>query len=611
MNVILGVLVRAVVHYSELEKQIQISRLKELNSQINTNKLLGISKIYMAQSNIAMTVQADFGHMPRTLLNILVIAKTQSGKTGAMIAICRDYKKYHNIPIGNIYMITGHSSKAWKKQTKKRFPAVLEKNIYHRPDFGKKNGPKNKLIKEISQKKNILFIMDEVHVAAKKGQSMDSLFKKLGFNNRENCLKKDIKIVEFSATPDGTVYDINGWGRNSKIIKMEPGHNYVGADDLEQQKRVSQFQDLCCYNKNTGQYNRRKAIKNIEEIKSKITKYDEPMYHIIRTPVAPHQNEVIDMFKEVFPNEYKYETFDGDSKKSVDMTSINDRYLKIKPKKHTFIFIKEMLRMAVTLHKEYLGILYERRSKNINDSTMIQGLIGRATGYDDNGKTHIFTNIDSIIKYRNLWDSDFSTELMIQWKSNTTKSSVGGGTESRGTFNVPAGGESKTNNDDKQESYKLHYRIFDSYEKAIDYGKNLRYENGKTPRFCRKKKRVTNNNGCVFICDSLTENTKKSQVPRSLDDVEHRMKKCIHRNNKQTSNKSNTTMLVYYENPPEKVEEEWVNGDDKTERYVVPIPYIRNDERDDGLPKYVEDIDKKYNIGPDKQYSIMSKREKE
>ena len=107
MNVFLGTLVRTVVHYTELQKKIQNSRLEELNSQINTNKLLGISKIYMEQSNIAMTVQADFGHMPRTLLNILVIAKTQSGKTGAMIAICKEYKKYHNIPIENIYMITG------------------------------------------------------------------------------------------------------------------------------------------------------------------------------------------------------------------------------------------------------------------------------------------------------------------------------------------------------------------------------------------------------------------------------------------------------------------------------------------------------------------------
>ena len=55
-----------------------------------------------------------------TLLNILVIAKTQSGKTGAMIAICKEYKTYHNIPIEHIYMITGHSSTAWKKQTKKK-----------------------------------------------------------------------------------------------------------------------------------------------------------------------------------------------------------------------------------------------------------------------------------------------------------------------------------------------------------------------------------------------------------------------------------------------------------------------------------------------------------
>ena len=445
-----------------------------LNSQIDLKREKGVSCIYLQQENIGIKVRASFNTMPRKLINVLVIAKTQSGKTGAMISICKEYTDKEQgklIPLENIYMITGHSSTAWKKQTKIRFPEILEKNIYHRPDFGKKNGPKNKLVKEINGKKNILFIMDEVHVAAKRGQTMDSLFKKLGFNNLDYCLNNDIKIVEFSATPDGTVYDLNGWGQNSKIMKMTADPDkYTGAHDLLEQKRVSQFEDLCYYDRNTGKYDRDKAIKNIENVKSKITTlYNEPLYHIIRTPPASHQNEVIDMFKSVFNNEkYKFETFDGDSKKSNDMTGINDRYLKIKPKKHTFIFIKEMLRMAVTLHKTYLGILYERRSKNINDSTMIQGLIGRATGYDDNKKTHIFTNIDSIIKYRNLWDSDFSTEIMIQWKSNTTKSKIGGGTKSCGTFNVPAGGESKTNVMEEREIMGTD-KPFNTWEEARDF----------------------------------------------------------------------------------------------------------------------------------------------
>ena len=47
-----------------------------------------------------------------------------------MISICKEYTNEHLIPIDNIYMITGHSSTAWKNQTKIRFPDSLKKNIY-------------------------------------------------------------------------------------------------------------------------------------------------------------------------------------------------------------------------------------------------------------------------------------------------------------------------------------------------------------------------------------------------------------------------------------------------------------------------------------------------
>ena len=64
------------------------------------------------------------------------------------------------------------------------------------------------------------------------------------------------------------------------------------------------------------------------------------------------------------------------------------------------------MRCAITLKKTYLGILYEGCPKCIaHDTTIIQGLLGRATGYDDNGISIIFTNIESINKYQILWDS--------------------------------------------------------------------------------------------------------------------------------------------------------------------------------------------------------------
>ena len=66
---------------------------------------------------------------------------------------------------------------------------------------------------------------------------------------------------------------------------------------------------------------------------------------------------------------------------------------------------------------------------------MIQGLLGRCTGYDDTGHTNIFTNINSIIKYHKLWSSGFD-DRSIKWYSKTTKYNRGELTGDN-TFNNP------------------------------------------------------------------------------------------------------------------------------------------------------------------------------
>ena len=49
---------------------------------------------------------------------------------------------------------------------------------------------------------------------------------------------------------------------------------------------------------------------------------------------------------------------------------------------HTFIFIKDTLRCAVTIHKPFIGILYERFTRFPNRASIIQGLLGRATEFE-------------------------------------------------------------------------------------------------------------------------------------------------------------------------------------------------------------------------------------
>jgi hypothetical protein len=58
------------------------------------------------------------------------------------------------------------------------------------------------------------------------------------------------------------------------------------------------------------------------------------------------------------------------------------KILNTKPTKHTFIFIKDTLRCAVTIPKEHIGILYERFTSFPNRASVIQGLLGRATGFE-------------------------------------------------------------------------------------------------------------------------------------------------------------------------------------------------------------------------------------
>ena len=60
------------------------------------------------------------------------------------------------------------------------------------------------------------------------------------------------------------------------------------------------------------------------------------------------------------------------------------------------------------LSKEHIGIWYERRAAQMMDDVVVQGLLGRATGYDDNGDSIIFTDINSVDRYIDLFDSNFS-----------------------------------------------------------------------------------------------------------------------------------------------------------------------------------------------------------
>ena len=358
------------------------------------------TKIFENQKKIASRIIEDF--KGGSLINEMVISPTQSGKTGIICETIRLIIKETNIPHENIYIITGLSSVEWKKQTKKRIPDLFSNRVFHRNDLN------SNFKEDIKTKKNIFIILDEVQIASAKNQTIHKVFKELGYMDIKSILEKDVKFIEITATPNGSIYDLLKWGENfSKKIIVSPPPEYTSCFKLLEENRVKDYKDLC---------DSPDAIENIKELKKTIkTVYLTPRYHIIRTKAAELQQVTKNNFNKVFGNKCNFIDFDFLSEES----DIND-ILGTKPKKHTFIFIKEKLRCAKTIEdKSIMGVYYERFTSLPEDDVIIQGMLGRATGYNDNGDSIVYTNIDSINKYRELLMSNFE-RTDINWVSSST-----------------------------------------------------------------------------------------------------------------------------------------------------------------------------------------------
>lgn len=394
------ILHRNVIPNSPDEQLIENLRRRRVIDHIELQHLDGTSKVYDNQRLSAAKICTEL-ISPETLF-VLLIGKCQSGKTGTMVAFIKQYllNPDNFTPVNHIFVITGLSSTDWKRQTRYRIPdgiVVLHRNELN-DDFAEK----------LSKMRNVLLIFDEVHIACSKKQTLSKLFQKAGIQDVQTLLERDFKCVEFCATPDGVLYNLShpSWRNHTKILTSEPGVGYIGIYELYQQNRVLQSENLCGDDEETFQ--------RIKDLKKIIIKYNSCRYHLFRVPGGDKsiQSNLLHIFGST---DYSYLTYDQQS----DITDLNE-VLSKQPYKHTFIFIKEKLRCAVTLVKTFLGILYERFSINPNDSVNVQGFAGRVAGYDINSDAIIFTNIESILHYEELYNTDFK-DITIPWRSNSTR----------------------------------------------------------------------------------------------------------------------------------------------------------------------------------------------
>lgn len=360
--------------------------------------------IYENQFRIGSKVSETFINndgSPAEVLYAMVVAKTQSGKTGSMLEVIGRAVNEGGVSPDNIFIITGLSSKDWKESTKKVFPQIIHSNILHNNDV------RQTLALNLNGKQKVLIIIDELHMASSDNQTIASVLKECKFHDPEYCYENDIRIVEYSATPDGVLKDRLKNEERSRRIFAEDGDGYTSCFDLLEQERVFQFKDLSEGN-------------NVLELWRYITnKYNTPKYHIIRTATKNPKKDKTEENLKTLP---EFEVLEHNMNTRQEIGDLN-AIIRCPPSKHTIIIIKEMLRCAKVLEKQHIGVVYERFCKNVNDSAIIQGLLGRVTGYGVPKDISVFTNIDTINRYKKLWDSEFG-DASIKWISNTNNKST-------------------------------------------------------------------------------------------------------------------------------------------------------------------------------------------
>ena len=508
----------------------------ELNKIFNSRDKFNIDLMDLKQNNKFTEFEnrkEDLTNILSLVMNkknthILIIGRTQDGKTYIMLKTIHNIINTSLIPITNIFIITGLSSKDWVEQMKDRSPAILHTNIFHRQDLKTKFVEK---FKEIG--KNIIINIDEAHIASSFKNTIAHVFKELQLDDKQYLYENNILIIEYTATPNGNIIDLNNTKKdNYGFYKLNKLPEYTGIEDLLNQNRVKECKDLYIDELKDVLYNYYKANKidkkdyedkiklfnDIESIIKELAKeylsnkkiyeddfiefvilYNYELNHKEIYLIKIYYKHLINVFDNIFEikdivNAYGEPSYvlirtKTSYKQSISKQLIKQIFkedetnfiyydgnsyitldiLKIKPIKTTIIFIKEKLRCSITLYKQYISVLYDRSNCwKSNDDTSIQGLAsGRSSGYDDNGKYIVFGDINCFNKYIELYEANFGDNSII-WSSTTT-TTIDKITQSRGTYNNDECIKTGKRTDNKKNCKNILTKECKSYQEAQEF----------------------------------------------------------------------------------------------------------------------------------------------
>jgi hypothetical protein len=332
-------------------------------------------------------------------------AEMQAGKTGVLAGLIRlilsNFRKLQIHP-SNIFVITGMSDTAWKKQTKERLIPDVRDGVEHNA-----RGGLDRIAEEMyrmhgrsGELRNILIIVDESHIAAAdSNRPQRMVFDTLGrLCPRDKWVENNIHVLTISATDPAKVMDITTAAEaDSAVVRLQTTPDYQSVESLLADERIIPIQ---------GDIHTEWATDAIRDII--FHEYDnQPLYHLLR-PKATNYQKTVNALAREFPDatiicwdgSNKGGAAGGSGSSTTSDADIND-ILEEAPARTTFILLKNMLYAAKTLEDEHVGILFDRVGGK--DDTNLQSLLGRACGYFKSKRTYVFTSKQTVDNYISCW----------------------------------------------------------------------------------------------------------------------------------------------------------------------------------------------------------------
>lgn len=357
-------------------------------------KRAGAQIVYANQAEAATEIVRQFIELKK--LWIVLVAPPGAGKTGVILDVLRLLGQHpdamYQIHIKNMLLITGMSDNDWSKTMKDGMLDALHPTIHHRGELRR--------MESLETMRNGIIVTDECHVACQVDQTIDKKLKSAGLKNIDTLKRRNMQMLDVSATPEGVLYDLSRWREHAAVVVLKPDGKYKGFQSMLDEERLRSAKDF--------------DIDKAEDAEKLIKLFDDrykdsqtKKYFAFRLgQSATARDNIRDACK-------KFGWTEPENHDSKDRVENIDAQMENAPLNHKVFFVKGFWRASKRLVRQHVGGTYEAPTARSDDTSKSQGLTARfCNTFDWAGEqTNValrplhFDDLDSINRYLAWWDA--------------------------------------------------------------------------------------------------------------------------------------------------------------------------------------------------------------